>query len=94
MKLRVANGSIVVGRAVFSAATIDVADGRVAAIDPAISGSADIDLDGGWLVPGFHRYAGQWRRRGAVQRRYRRVEGLRRSARRIAASAPPLSCRR
>ena len=53
MKLRVANGGIVVGRTVFQAATIDVAEGRIAAIDPAISGSADIDLDGGWLVPGF-----------------------------------------
>ncbi|RYY42930.1 MAG: N-acetylglucosamine-6-phosphate deacetylase [Sphingomonadales bacterium] len=53
MKLRVANGGILVGRTVFGAATIDVADGRIAAIDPAISGSPDLDLDGGWLVPGF-----------------------------------------
>jgi N-acetylglucosamine-6-phosphate deacetylase len=53
MKLRVANGGIVVGRTVFQAATIDVGEDRIAAIDPAISGSADIDLDGGWLVPGF-----------------------------------------
>jgi len=53
MKLRVANGGIIVGRTVFQAATIDVAEGRIAAIDPAVSGRADIDLDGGWLVPGF-----------------------------------------
>ncbi|MEN3745977.1 N-acetylglucosamine-6-phosphate deacetylase [Sphingomonas sp. HF-S3] len=53
MKLRIANGGIVVGRAVFAAATIEVVDGRIAGLDPAISGSPDIDLDGGWLVPGF-----------------------------------------
>lgn len=53
MKLRVANGGIVAGRAVFAAATIDVVDGRIAALDPGISGSPDIDLGGGWLVPGF-----------------------------------------
>lgn len=53
MKLRVANGGILVGRTVFAAATIDIADGRITAIDPAIAGSPDIDLDGGWLVPGF-----------------------------------------
>ncbi|RYD59978.1 MAG: N-acetylglucosamine-6-phosphate deacetylase, partial [Sphingomonadales bacterium] len=52
MKLRVANGGILVGRAVFSAATIDIEDGRIAAIDPAMSGSPDIDLEGGWLLPG------------------------------------------
>lgn len=53
MKLRVANGGIVAGRAVLPAATIHVEDGRIAALDPGISGPADIDLDGGWLVPGF-----------------------------------------
>jgi len=53
VKLRVANGGIVAGRAVLPAATIHVEHGRIAAIDPGIAGKADIDLDGGWLVPGF-----------------------------------------
>jgi N-acetylglucosamine-6-phosphate deacetylase len=53
MRLRVANGGVVAGRAVLPAATIDVVDGRIAVIDPGISGRPDIDLDGGWLVPGF-----------------------------------------
>lgn len=53
MRLRVANGGIVAGRAVLPAATIHVEDGRIAALDPGISGPADIDLGGGWLVPGF-----------------------------------------
>lgn len=53
MKLRVANGGIVAGRSVLQAATIEIVEGRIAAIDPAIAGSPDIDLDGGWLVPGF-----------------------------------------
>lgn len=53
MKLRVANGSIVAGRVVLPAATIHVEDGRIAAIAPGGEGTPDIDLDGGWLVPGF-----------------------------------------
>lgn len=53
MRFRVGNGSIVAGRAVFPAATIEVADGRIVSIDPGVTGPLDIDLDGGWLVPGF-----------------------------------------
>lgn len=52
MRIRVANGRIVAGRTVLSAATIHVEHGRITAIDPDANG-ADIDLDGGWLVPGF-----------------------------------------
>ena len=47
MKLRVANGGIIAGRAVFQAATIDVIDGCIASIDPGTGGPADIDLEGG-----------------------------------------------
>lgn len=53
MRLKVANGSIVVGRAVLPAATIDMVEGRIAAIETGISGAPDVDLGGGWLVPGF-----------------------------------------
>ena len=53
MKLRIANGGIVAGRATYKAATILVADGRIASIEPGATGPADIDLQGGWLVPGF-----------------------------------------
>ncbi|MCW3848033.1 N-acetylglucosamine-6-phosphate deacetylase [Sphingomonas sp. LB-2] len=53
MRLRVANGGIVAGRAVLPAATIHVEDGRIADIAPDASGAPDIDLGGGWLVPGF-----------------------------------------
>lgn len=53
MRLRIANGNIVLGRTVAAAATIDVADGRIAAIGTDASGSPDVDLDGGWIVPGF-----------------------------------------
>lgn len=53
MRLRVANGGIVAGRAVLDAATIDIADGRILSIRPSIEGTPEIDLDGGWMVPGF-----------------------------------------
>lgn len=53
MRIRVANGHIVAGRAVLAAATIHVERGRILTIDPRIEGRAEIDLDGGWLVPGF-----------------------------------------
>ncbi len=53
MKLRVANGGIVAGRTVLPAATLTVEGDRIAVIEPGVSGKADIDLDGGWLVPGF-----------------------------------------
>lgn len=53
MKLRVANGRIAWRRGVVDAATIEIADGRITALDPACVGSPEIDLDGGWLVPGF-----------------------------------------
>lgn len=53
MKLRVANGGIIAGRAVFSAATLTLAGERIVAIEPGTSGTPEIDLDGGWLVPGF-----------------------------------------
>ncbi|MES2442126.1 MAG: N-acetylglucosamine-6-phosphate deacetylase [Pseudomonadota bacterium] len=53
MRLRVGNGGIVAGRAVFPAATIEIVDGRIVAIDAGIAGAPDVDLDGGWLVPGF-----------------------------------------
>ena len=53
MRIRVANGHIVAGRAVLPAATIHVEQGRILTIDTRIEGRAEIDLDGGWLVPGF-----------------------------------------
>ncbi|AQR73397.1 N-acetylglucosamine-6-phosphate deacetylase [Sphingomonas sp. LM7] len=53
MKISVANGNVVAGRTVLDAATIAIVDGRISAIEPGVSGELDIDLDGGWLVPGF-----------------------------------------
>ena len=53
MKLRVTNGGIIAGRATLPSATITLEGGRIAAIEPGASGPADIDLAGGWLVPGF-----------------------------------------
>lgn len=53
MKLSVANGGIVAGRAVLQAATITLAGDRIASIEPGIAGGPDIDLQDGWLVPGF-----------------------------------------
>ncbi len=54
MKLRVANGRVVTGSTVAEHATISVANGRIEQIDTSDDrGTADIDLNGGWLLPGF-----------------------------------------
>ncbi|GGO97945.1 N-acetylglucosamine-6-phosphate deacetylase [Stakelama pacifica] len=48
------NGGIITPEGALSGATIEVSNGRIADIAP-LSADADIviDLDGGWLVPGF-----------------------------------------
>ena len=46
------NGNIVTPRGILSAATIDVEGGVIVAIMERASAGA-IDLDGGWLMPGF-----------------------------------------
>ncbi|WP_277968012.1 N-acetylglucosamine-6-phosphate deacetylase [Sphingomonas echinoides] len=46
------NGHIVTAHGVQAAATIDVENGGIVALD-ANAGSGAIDLDGGWLMPGF-----------------------------------------
>lgn len=53
--VRFTNGHIVTPGGVLRDATITVADGRIAALDRGGDGAADdmIDLDGGWLMPGF-----------------------------------------
>lgn len=56
MKLSVANGRILAADAVLTAADITVENGVIVAIQasPASSGGdAEIDLDGGWLLPGL-----------------------------------------
>jgi N-acetylglucosamine-6-phosphate deacetylase len=53
MKIRIANGKVVAGRDVLDSATITIVDRAIAAIEPGMSGAPDVDLDGGWLVPGF-----------------------------------------
>ena len=47
------NGHIVTPGGVLDQATIQVAQGRIAAILPDAPADETIDLDGGWLVPGF-----------------------------------------
>ncbi|MEQ7874474.1 N-acetylglucosamine-6-phosphate deacetylase [Sphingomonas sp. ASV193] len=55
MRIAIVNGAVVTAGGVLPAATIDIAGGRIAAIETAAAGDADahLDLDGGWLVPGF-----------------------------------------
>lgn len=47
------NGHIVTPGGVLDQATIAVTDGRITAIVPEASADAAVDLDGGWIVPGF-----------------------------------------
>lgn len=52
--LRFGNGHVVVADAVWPGAAITIADGRIVAIEPCEAGAAGaIDLEGGWLMPGF-----------------------------------------
>ncbi|WP_423605125.1 N-acetylglucosamine-6-phosphate deacetylase [Sphingomonas sp. MS122] len=55
MIVRIRNGRIATASAVLDGADIRVEGGRVVAIDPAGRERADaaLDLDGGWLLPGF-----------------------------------------
>lgn len=47
------NGTVVTPGKLLDGATITVADGRIASIDPPADVGLSIDLHGGWLVPGF-----------------------------------------
>jgi N-acetylglucosamine-6-phosphate deacetylase len=55
--VRFVNGSIVTPRGTLDAAVMEIVDGRIASIASDASGAAagatNVDLDGGWLVPGF-----------------------------------------
>ncbi|MCW4463420.1 N-acetylglucosamine-6-phosphate deacetylase [Sphingomonas sp. BT-65] len=55
MIVRIRNGRIATASAVLDGADIRVEGGRIAAIDPAgrEPAGAVLDLDGGWLLPGF-----------------------------------------
>lgn len=55
MIVRISNGRIATPARVLDGADITVSRGRIVAVDPAGTGRADeaIDLDGGWLLPGF-----------------------------------------
>ena len=49
-----ANGHVVTRAGIFEGASIQVEAGRIVALDPALAPAADaIDLQGGWIVPGF-----------------------------------------
>ncbi len=47
------NGHIVTPGGVLEGATLQVTDGRITAISPEVAADETIDLDGGWIVPGF-----------------------------------------
>ena len=57
MKLRFHNGHVVTGSAVSNAATVTIHDGVIDRIEPGDSAAREsdqtLDLDGGWLLPGF-----------------------------------------
>lgn len=53
MKLHIANGHIVTKSAVLDAATIEIHNGMVTRINADAHTQPDIDLDGGWFLPGF-----------------------------------------
>ncbi len=55
MILSVTNGRIVAAGAILTAAEIEVENGFVAALQPRVAGSCDVELDlaGGWLLPGL-----------------------------------------
>lgn len=53
MKLHISNGHIVVGSSVLDAAAIEIHDGTITRIDAGAHASPDIDLNGGWFLPGF-----------------------------------------
>lgn len=53
MILRIANGHIVTDGPTLEAATIEIADGKIISITHGVSGNPDIDLQGGWFLPGF-----------------------------------------
>lgn len=52
--LRFIGGSVVVGDEVWPGIAIEIADGRIGALTPLHAEERDgVDLDGGWLMPGF-----------------------------------------
>jgi N-acetylglucosamine-6-phosphate deacetylase len=55
MIVRVSNGRIATAREVLPAASISIEQGTITGIERSIAGPADsiLDLDGGWLLPGF-----------------------------------------
>lgn len=55
MRIRLENGRVVTPQGVRDGADVTVADGTITALAPAGGGAADrhIDLEGGWLLPGF-----------------------------------------
>ena len=55
MRIRLENGRIATPQGTLDGADITVEAGKIAALAPAAGGAADrrIDLEGGWLLPGF-----------------------------------------
>jgi N-acetylglucosamine-6-phosphate deacetylase len=51
--ISVTNGHIVTPDAVLGSARIELADGRIRSIEAGVTGAEAIDLEGGWLMPGF-----------------------------------------
>lgn len=51
--VRFTNGTIVTPAGLLTAATLVVEHGRIARIEPDAAGGEAIDLDGGWVMPGF-----------------------------------------
>jgi len=51
--ITVHGGQILFGDVILPAANLVLSDGRLHAIDPAGAGDVTIDLEGGWLLPGF-----------------------------------------
>ena len=53
MKASFSNGRIAIGSDVLNAASFALSQGKVTAIDTDDRPSGAIDLEGGWLLPGF-----------------------------------------
>ena len=54
MSYVVANGSVVTAEGILPGARLSLHGDRIATLDrPAAHERVDLDLDGGWLVPGF-----------------------------------------
>ena len=53
MKLRIANGRIALPGGVCDSVSLEIADGRISSMVRGVDAKPDLDLEGGWLLPGF-----------------------------------------